>query len=140
MKRVFVFALVAAMMVMMTSPAMAITHFRKVWNEHYVPRPNAPGGDAVDPEFRSVVRKAGCFVCHVKGEDKKEVRNEYGNALAEFLDSEDYDKDRIKAEPEKVQKEILEAFKKVAEKKSKDGKTFGEKIKAGTLPATDAGL
>lgn len=137
MRRALVFGLLAAMM--MTSPAMAITHFRKVWNEHYVPR-KGPGADEVDPEFRTAVRKAGCFVCHVKGEKKEEARNEYGNALHEYLDAENFDKERIKAEPEKVEKEILEAFKKVAEKKSKDGKTFGDKIKAGSLPATDAGL
>ncbi|WP_164103019.1 hypothetical protein [Candidatus Laterigemmans baculatus] len=137
MKRVLMFALVAAFL---TSPAMAISHFKKVWGEHYTPSGDDPGADKVDPEFRSATRKAGCFICHVKGEDKKEVRNEYGNAMHDLLDAENYDRDRIKAEPEKVQKEIIEAFEKVAKMKSKDGKTFGEKLQAGELPATDAGL
>lgn len=137
MKRVLMFAAVAAFM---TSPAMAITHFKKVWGEHYTPSGDAPGADKVDPEFRTVTRKAGCYVCHVKGEDKKEVRNEYGDALHKFLDSENFDRDRIKAEPEKVQEEIIAAFKKVEEMKAKDGKTFGAKIKANELPATDAKL
>lgn len=137
MNRALVFGLLAAMM--MTSPAMAITHFRKVWNDHHVPT-KGPGADKVDPEFRSAVRKAGCFVCHVKGEKKEEARNEYGEALHKFLDAEKFDKDRIKAEPEKVEEEILKAFEEVAKMKSKDGKTFGEKIQAGELPATDAKL
>lgn len=137
MNRALVFGLLAAMM--MTSPAMAITHFRKVWNDHHVPS-KGPEAEKVDPEFRSAVRKAGCFVCHVKGEKKEEARNEYGEALSKFLDSEKFDKDRIKAEPEKVEEEILKAFEEVAKMKSKDGKAFGEKIQAGELPATDAGL
>jgi hypothetical protein len=122
------------------SPAMAISHFKKVWGEHYTPTGDDPGAGDVDPEYLKATRKAGCYVCHVKGEDKEKVRNEYGEALHKYLKSEDYDKDRIKAEPEKVQAEIIAAFKKVEEMKSKDGKAFGEKIKAKELPATDAGL
>ena len=137
MKRAFVLMLVAA--VMTSSPAMAISHFKKVWGEHYTPS-EGPGADDVDPEFKKATRKAGCYLCHVKGEDKKKVRNEYGEALHKYLKAEDFSKDRIKAEPEKVQEEIVAAFKKVEEMKSKDEKTFGAKIKANELPATDANL
>jgi hypothetical protein len=46
----------------------------------------------------------------------------------------------ITGEPEKVKAEILKGFEAAGELKSADGKTFAEKIKAGELPATDAGL
>jgi hypothetical protein len=137
MKRVLMVAMVA---MVFASPAMAITHFKKVWSEHYTPTGDAPGAGDVDPAFLKTSRKAGCFICHVKDKEKKDFRNEYGEALHKFLKSENFDKDRIKAEPEKVQEEIIAAFKKVAEMKSKDGETFGAKIKENKLPATDSGL
>lgn len=139
MRRVLLIVLAASLMI---SPAMAISHFKKVWAEHYTPTGDAPGAGDVDPEFLKTTKKAGCNLCHVKGEDKKkeEGRNEYGSALYKYLKAEDYEKDRIKAEPEKVQEEIIAAFKKVEEMKSKDGKTFGAKIKGKELPATDAGI
>jgi Spy/CpxP family protein refolding chaperone len=137
MKRVLVVAMVAAMM---ASPAMAISHFKKIWGGHYTPTGDDPGADEVDKDFLRATRKAGCYLCHVKGEKKDEARNEYGEALHKYLDAENYDRDRIKAEPEKVKEEIIAAFKKVEEMKSKDGKKFGEKIKNNELPATDANL
>ncbi|WP_153558432.1 hypothetical protein [Roseimaritima sediminicola] len=126
-------ALMAMTLMLLGTPAFAISEFSKQWKAHYL-------GDDVSDEFKRAGRRAGCYVCHVKGKKKEEARNEYGMAMSEFLDHEDFPKERIKAEPEKVKAEILEAFKKTAEKKSKDGKKFGEKIKEGELPATDAGL
>lgn len=140
MKRVFVVMLIAAMMSTLATPAMAITHFKKIWGEHYTPKGDEPGAEDVDPEFMKISRKAGCNLCHVKGEDKKKVRNEYGEALHKYLKAEDFSKDRIKAEPDKVKEEIIAALKKVADVKNKEGDTFGERIKANKLPATDANL
>ena len=76
----------------------------------------------------------------MKGEDKKKVRNEYGTSLMKFLKAKDFPKDYIKENPEEAKAKILEGFKKVNELKSEDGEVFGEKIKAGKLPATNAGL
>ena len=126
-------ALMALTLMLLGSPAFAISEFSKQWKAKYL-------GDDASEEFKRAGRKAGCYVCHVKGEKKDEARNEYGKAMAQFLDPENFPKDRIKAEPEKVKEEILEGFKKTAEKMSSDGKKFGDKIKAGELPATDAGL
>jgi len=137
MKRLLMLVLVAGLL---QSPVMAITHFKKIWSEHYTPKADEPGGSDVSEEFRKTANKAGCNICHVKGEDKKKVRNEYGESLMGLLKAEDFTNERIKAEPEKVKEEIIAALKAVEEKKSKDGKTFGEKIKGETLPATDAGL
>jgi hypothetical protein len=137
MRRVLMLVLVA---VVLQSPAMAITHFKKIWGEHYTPKKGEPGSDAVSEDFRKLATKAACNICHVKGEDKKKVRNEYGEAMMSLLKAEDFTNERIKAEPEKVKEEIIAAFKAVEELKSKDDKTFGEKIKEGVLPATDAKL
>lgn len=130
MKRVALMALTVALL---STPAYAITEFNKQWKGKYL-------GDDTPGDFLTAGRKAGCNVCHVKGEDKKEVRNEYGAAVMKFLKAEDFPKDRIKEEPEKVKEEILAGFMKAGEMKSKDGKSFADKIKAGELPATDAGL
>ena len=84
-------------------------------------------GDEASDDFKKMGRKAGCYICHVKGEDKKKVRNEYGEALHKYLGAEDFPKDWVKENPEESKKKILEAFKKVSEMKSKDGKKYGDK-------------
>jgi len=120
-------------LMLFASPALAISEFGKEWKNEYL-------GEEADEEFKTAGRKAGCYVCHVKGEDKKKVRNEYGVAVMEFLKAEDFPKDYLKANPEEAKQKILAGFKSAGEKKSKDGKTFAEKIKASELPAADAGL
>ena len=121
-------------LVLFASPAMATSDFSKAWKNKYL-------GEDADPEFVSIGRKAGCYVCHIKGhEDKKKARNEYGKAIHEFLKKEKFTKEYIKANPEKAMEEMIEGFKKAGEKKSKDGKKFADKIKNKELPATDAGL
>lgn len=127
------FVLTFVCLVLFASPAMAISEFGKQWKEKYL------AGEDVSEEFRKAGRKANCWVCHVKGEDKKKVRNEYGQAVAEFLKAEDFPKEYLKEKPEEAKQKIIEGFDKAAEKASKDGKKFGEKIKAGELPATDSG-
>ncbi|MDG2221636.1 MAG: hypothetical protein P8L85_09660 [Rubripirellula sp.] len=121
-------------LVLLASPAMAISEFGKQWKGKFL------GGDEVDEDFKKAGRKAGCYVCHVKGEDKKKVRNEYGQALNKFLKAEDFPKDYVKANPDEAKAKILEGFRKAGELESKDGKKFSEKIEKNELPATDAGL
>ena len=121
-------------LMLLASPAMAISEFSKQWKNHYL------GGEDVDEEFQKAGRKAGCYVCHVKGEDKKKFRNEYGQTVKKYLKAEDFSKEYVKANPDEAKAKILEGFKKAAEHESKDGKKFGDKIKNNELPATDAGL
>ncbi|QDT08525.1 hypothetical protein [Planctomycetes bacterium K23_9] len=135
MRRVAVlFAVLVASMWLTASPSLAISEFGKQWKNHYL------GGDDVDKDFVKAGRKAGCYVCHVKGKEKKEARNEYGEAVHKFLKGKDFPKDYIKENPEEAKKKILEGFKKAGELKSKDEMKFAEKIKANKLPATDSGL
>ncbi|TWU65585.1 hypothetical protein V7x_11330 [Crateriforma conspicua] len=117
------------------APASATSDFARAWKEAYL------AGDDVDADFVKTARKAGCYVCHIKGHPKKkEVRNEYGKAIHEFLKKEDFPKDYLKEKPEEAKKKMVEGFKKAGEKKSSDGEKFADKIKAGKLPATDAEL
>lgn len=127
-------ALTFGCLMFLASPAMAISEFGKQWKEKYL------SGEGVSEEFVKAGRKAGCFACHVKEEDKKKVRNEYGQALHKFLKAEDFPKEYLKANPEEAQKKIFEGFEKAGELMSKDGKKFIDKIKNGELPATDSGL
>ncbi len=119
-------------LMLLASPAMAISEFGKQWKEKYLK------GDDVNEEFVKLGRKANCFACHVDGEDKKKVRNEYGQELHKFLKAEDFPKEYLKANPEEAQKKIFEAFEKAGDAMSKDGRKFIDKIKAGELPATDS--
>lgn len=111
----------------------ATSTFNKQWKEVYL-------GDDVDADFKKSARKAGCYVCHVKGEDKKKVRNEYGEAVHKYLDAHDFEKEYVRENKEKAAEQITEGLKKAAEEKSSDGRTFGEKLEANELPATNAGL
>ncbi|GAA4438868.1 hypothetical protein [Bremerella cremea] len=93
-----------------------------------------PKTDA-EKELAAAVKEAKCALCH--GAKSKKVRNEYGVALDELLDKGDFSASRRKEEPEKVQEELFAALEKVEMTKSKSGETFGEKIKAGKLPAAE---
>jgi hypothetical protein len=106
--------------------------FKKQWQDKFI------SAEDIDADFKSKVRKHGCFICHVDGEDKKKVRNEYGKAVNKFLTKKDYD-EWVKADAEEAKKKIYEAFEKAGKMKSKDGSTFEEKIKNNKVPATDSG-
>ncbi|MEO1615709.1 MAG: hypothetical protein AAFV88_07680 [Planctomycetota bacterium] len=127
------FAILFGCIAIMVSPALATSEFNKQWKAKYL------SGDDVSDEFKKTARKHGCYICHVVKEDKKKVRNEYGKAVHEFLKAKDFPKDYVKANPEEARKKIFAGLESAGEKKSKDGKTFAEKIKAGTVPATDSG-
>lgn len=116
------------------SPAMATSVFNKYWKEKYLDR------EKVDAEFYRKGRRAGCYICHVKGKEKEENRNEYGKAVKKHLSAEDFPLDYVRANPEEAKEKLLAGFKKANELKSEDGDKFGEKLKNNQLPATDAGL
>ncbi|MBL6724969.1 MAG: hypothetical protein ISQ09_07760 [Rubripirellula sp.] len=119
-------------LMLFSSPVVANSTFSKFWKEKFA-------GAESDEGFQKAVKTQGCYICHVNGEDKKKVRNEYGEAIHKYLDAEDFPKDYVKENPEEAKAKILEGFKKAGEHKSKDGKTFAEKIKNNEIPATDSG-
>ncbi len=124
-------AIMFGLVALFATPSFAISEFGKQFKAQVLE------SDAPD-EFKKTVKSANCYVCHVKGEKKDEVRNEYGKAVKKFLSAEDFPKEYIKEKPEEVKAKILAGFKKANELKSSDGRVFGAKIKAHELPATDA--
>ncbi len=78
------------------------------------------------PALAEQVNKVKCGVCHPPAAaEKKKARNNYGMALGKALGKKnESDKD-----------EILKVLTKIeSEKSATEGKTFGDLIKAGTLP------
>ena len=74
----------------------------------------------------TAAKTARCYVCHVKGKSKRQ-RNNYGSCLAKLLGAKNV-KDSAK---------IDAAFKKAeAADSAIEGKSFGDLLKAGKLPAS----
>ena len=119
-------------LILLGNTCMANSTFSKFWKAEYA------GKDA-DEGFVKAVKGQGCYICHVNGEDKKKVRNEYGKAIHEYIKAKDFPKDYVKNNPEEAKAKLLEGFKKAGEHKSKDGKKFGDKIANNEIPATDSG-
>jgi hypothetical protein len=109
--------------------------FGTVWREKYVP--GEPSTDA-EESWVSAAKKARCYVCHLKGKSKKYC-NTYGDALSEWLKSDNYETERVKAEEEKVRAEILQALGQAEALGDKCGTTFGELFRAYKLPNADMG-
>jgi hypothetical protein len=125
-------AVIVGLLMFVANTALANSTFSKFWKEEFA------GKDA-DEGFQKAVKTQGCYICHVDGEDKKTVRNEYGNAIHEYLKAADFPKEYVKDKPDEAKARILEGFKKAGEHMSKDGKTFAAKIAAHEIPATDSG-
>ncbi len=79
----------------------------------------------------AAAKEAKCNVCH-DPKDKK-IRNEYGKAVNKNLKKEDFDK--LKDNAQGLSKKVGEALKAAEDEKNSEGKTFGEIIKSGKLPA-----
>jgi cytochrome c553 len=116
-----VFALCTA-----TSPAMAILPFSKEWKAKY-------SDSNTNETFVKAVKEANCNVCHDASSKSKKDRNPYGMAVSKYLKKGDYEK--MKGDAEAAKKYILEGLDKAEADKAADGKSFGDKIKAGSLPA-----
>jgi hypothetical protein len=84
-------------------------------------------------KFADLMKEQKCNVCHY-GKTKKN-RNDFGQALNKTMSDEVYKKLKAEEDKEKLTKKINEALKAAMKEKSKSGKTFGELIEAGELPA-----
>ena len=119
---------------LLTSPAMALPPFKKAFEARYADKEKMP-------EFAAVVRKEGCNVCHVKGEEKN-VQNDYGKELNKLIEGDAkhrLDDAKANGTSEEAQAKRLEeleaAFTKVEGMKSAAGEKYGDLLKAGKLPA-----
>jgi predicted ATP-dependent protease len=126
MKKLYVLLVLGFVVLGLNIPtAQAVPEFKKKFDAKYVEA-------SADEKFKTAAEEAKCNVCHY-GKSKKN-RNDYGLALSELLKKDDYKADRIKAQPEQVEKEIYEAFEKIEAVKSTNGQSYGERIKSGELP------
>ncbi|MFN8741545.1 MAG: hypothetical protein ACK5YR_16590 [Pirellula sp.] len=115
----------------MSENTFAIKEFGDAFKTKYV--------DASTSEsFKMLVSEAKCNVCHVDGEDKKKIRNPYGDAIdKKGLEAKEY-KALLKSNPVKAKEQIEKIFSDIEEMKAEwSDKTFGERIKDGKLPGGD---
>lgn len=137
MKRFVVCILALVCFACMSVPeASALTEFKKAFTKKYTDKEK-------NKEFATTVRKAGCFVCHVKGQKERSPQNAYGKELNKLIEGDAVDRKKeagdsaaekaaVKAE---LLKELEEAFKKVESVKLPNNeKTVIERIKEGMLP------
>lgn len=124
MKRFVMLAMVCLLAlilnVMMTQTASARPEYKARLDEA---TKNSKAADAL--------KEQKCNVCHY-GKSKKN-RNEFGKAVNKHANEEMYKS--LKSDKEKLTKHIDEALKAAMKEKSESGKTFGELIEAGQLPA-----
>jgi hypothetical protein len=126
-KLVVTLCLAALSAAVLVSPALALPPFSKEWTGKYVE------GNK-NEAFVKAVGEAKCNVCHDPASKSKKDHNAYGKAVKKFLTKADYDK--VKTDVVVAKKYILEALDKAEAEKAADGKTYGEKLKGGTLPGT----
>ena len=99
--------------------ASALPPFNKEWVGKY----NTPE--------KAAYTEAKCNVCHA-GESKK-MKNEYGKVVGKFLTKAKYNE--IKEDEAAAKKYIAEGLAKAEAEKAASGKSYGEMLKAGELPA-----
>jgi hypothetical protein len=112
---------------------LGITEFRKAFVEKYA-------GDGADEDFKKLVRKTGCNVCHVPRKPKN-VHNAYGQQLKKLITGEVKERlkkavedGRRKEEVQALLAELAKALPAVAAMKNEAGETYGERIESGRLP------
>ena len=84
-------------------------------------------------KFADALKEHKCNVCHY-GKSKKN-RNDFGKALNKTMSEDVFKKLKAEDNKEKMTKKIDEALKAAMKEKSPSGKTFGELMDAGELPA-----
>ena len=116
-----------------STDAWAIREFKKAFKERYV-------RTSEHAQLETHFKKVGCYTCHIKGE-KKEARNDYGEALSQFIEGDAGERlkaakqdNRRKEELAAVEAELQQAFEQVEKLKHPCGETYGEIIASGRLP------
>ena len=113
MRVVMVTGVVAGLAVGFNARVEARPNYKKTFDATYPDVvKNAEGG------------KTNCLVCH-EGDDKKK-RNNYGEALSKNITKMEKDEAKVKEALTKTEKE----------KSAIEGKTFGDLLKEGKLPAS----
>jgi len=132
MKKFLMVALILAISTSAANPAFAIKQLADQFKKLYLT-------DKATPEFKAAIEEAKCNVCHVEKENKKKVRNYYGNAVHEALEKDKFPLAELKKSPEKLADRLNDIFKKLEEEKSDDAekRTFSARMKANLSPGGD---
>jgi phage terminase large subunit-like protein len=132
MKKFIMVALALVISTSAASPAFAIKQLSDQFKKLYLT-------DKATPEFKAAIEEAKCNVCHVDKENKKKVRNYYGNAVHEALEKDKFPLAELKKTPEKFADRLNDIFKKLEEEKSGDAekRTFSARMKANLSPGGD---
>ena len=129
MKKVWMCLLVVLVMFaagLFVPSASALPPFNKEWMAKYK-------DGSKNAKFVEAIETAKCNVCHDAASKSKKDKNEYGKAVGKFLTKAEFDK--VKADMEAAKKFIQDGLAKAEAEKTADGKTYGERIKAGALPS-----
>lgn len=127
MKKIWLASCVAVFFIASCAPpAEAIAPFGLRWRQKYLTDHN-------NQEFVKTAKAANCNVCHLASDKAKKETNDYGKAVGKFLTKAEFEKLNTRLEESK--KYILEGLEKAEAEKASDGTTFGERIRAGKLPA-----
>ena len=136
MKRFVVVAIVAGLLAAISNRAEGLPPLPKYVQEHYS---ESPEYAKFAETFKGL--KSKCDTCHTPGADKKAKGhglNDFGKAVHDNFKHRDFlAADKAKSDPEqaaKAKKLIADALAAAEGLKNADGKTFGELIKAGSLP------
>ncbi len=129
MKRLLLVVVVAGFTLSTVSPVFAVKQLKEAFGENYA-------GEKAEAEFKKLVEEANCNVCHVDKENKKKVRNPYGEAMHEALEKDEFPIKEFAKDPAKFADRLKEIFKKVEALESGDEKhkTFADRMKAKLLP------
>jgi hypothetical protein len=119
--------LTALALVALVGSTLALPPFDKEWKGKYVEGNKNEG-------FVKAAGEAKCNVCHDPATKSKKDHNVYGKVVKKYLTKNDYNK--IKGDKEAALKYILDGLDKAAAEKDGNGKTYGDKIKAGELPSS----
>lgn len=109
-------------------PASALLPWQRDWEEKYVK-------DNKDAKFVEAAKAARCNVCHDANSKTRKDKNDYGKAVGKFITKSEFDMLKKKKDDEGAKKYVLQALEKAEAEKGADGKTYGDKIKAGLLPS-----
>jgi hypothetical protein len=96
--------------------------------------------DADSKKFLDAVGmlKMKCDVCHKPGVDKAKAKdhglNDFGEAMHKSVNFKELKAANVAKDSAKVLELFKDGYKKAIAEKNADGKTFGELIKAGTMP------
>jgi len=126
MKQICLLLLVIAAGLVTAGSAWAIPPFNDAFKKMY-------GKEGELPEHLATAK---CAICHA-GKGGGKARNEYGKVVGKYLKKADFSKDggKFDAKSESGRKAMAEGLENAAAEKSSSGESFGERIKAGELPA-----